>query len=94
LKEPGVVQLIEISMMLYISLATEVLAVIRYMITEACTQDKVKESYDKISCGIKAMYCDKISQEDAEAAARNLIGFCRMLVDYKTKKRAVQRRIK
>ncbi len=47
------------------------------------TTDRAKESYDKIVCGIKSMYHNNITHIEADEAARNLIGLCNIIINYK-----------
>ena len=49
-------------------------------------KDCTTDSFSRIVDRIKAIYKDKITDEEAETAARNMIGFCQAIVTYKTKK--------
>lgn len=56
------------------------------------TINQNKESFNNIVCQIKAMYNSSMTCSEANEAARNLIGFCKILVDYKVKERASQKK--
>lgn len=53
------------------------------MTTAEHISNKTKESYDSIVCGIKGVYNNSITDKEANEAARNLIGFCNIIVNYK-----------
>jgi len=50
------------------------------------TKDCTTDSFSRIVARIKAIYKDKITDEEAETAARNMIGFCQTIVTYRTRK--------
>jgi hypothetical protein len=45
-----------------------------------------EETYANIIAKIKIMYKDKITEAEASEAARNLIGFCQEILNYKLEK--------
>ncbi|BFD45505.1 MAG: hypothetical protein DMENIID0002_01510 [Rickettsia endosymbiont of Sergentomyia squamirostris] len=52
-----------------------------------CNERTKEEIYASIVFRIKVMYHNKITDSEAHEAARNLIGFCQEIINYKMKKK-------